>query len=330
MKKLLAQALTGVRSSSPRSTFRKAMGEKVHMHRKHLGIQHTVAEIAALATLIRKHIITMLLEAQSGHSAGALGMADVFAALYFAVLEHDPTNPEWDERDRVILSNGHICPVLYATLAEAGYFSKTQLQSLRKMGSKLQGHPHFLANPEHNNTVAHPENLPGIENTSGPLGQGLSQAIGLATALKMKKSNAHVFAIISDGELQEGQTWEALLYAGNKKIHNLIVLIDRNEIQIGGFTESIVPLEPLHQKLEDFNWNVQTINGHNIENIITACTTAKRYRLGPSIIICNTIPGKAVNFMENLPEWHGKPPTQEEAKEALADLRSLKGRIWWE
>ncbi len=327
MKKRLAQALTGSKYSSSHSE--KAVGEKVHVHKKHLHKKHTIDEINALATLIRKHIVLMLLESGTGHSAGALGMADVFSALYFGILKHDPTNPTWEERDRLILSNGHICPVLYATLAEAGYFSKTELQNLRKFGSKLQGHPHYLANPQQNQ-YTHPENVPGIENTSGPLGQGLSQAIGLATALKMNKNKAHVYALLSDGELQEGQNWEAFLYAADKKINNLIVLIDRNEIQIDGFTESILPLEPLYQKFEQFNWNVDSINGHNIEQIITACEKAKQYRLGPSVIICNTTPGKDIDFMENMPQWHGKTPTRKEAKDAISDLRSLKGRIWWE
>ena len=325
MKKKLAQALTGSKKLKQRK-----VGNKVHVHKKHLDTPHTIEEIDALATLIRKQIIVMLLEAGSGHSAGALGMADVFAALYFRVLKHDPRKPNWDERDRLILSNGHICPVLYATLAEAGYFSKIGLKTLRKFGSPLQGHPHFLANKVKGEVIEHPDNLPGIENTSGPLGQGLSQAIGLATALKMDKSHSHVYCIMSDGELQEGQNWEAFLYAANKKLHNLIVLIDRNEIQIDGFTEQVLPLEPLHQKFEQFNWNVQTINGHNLEQIIESCELAQQHRLGPSVIICNTTPGKDIDFMENLPEWHGKPPTRKEAKDALADLRSLKGRIWWE
>jgi transketolase len=304
-------------------------GDKVHVHKKHLDHKHTVDEIYALATLIRKQIILMLLEAESGHSAGALGMADVFAALYFGVLKHNPLKPDWEERDYVILSNGHICPVWYATLAEAGYFPKTELKTLRKLESRLQGHPHFQANKK-NLTINEPDNLPGVENSSGPLAQGLSQAIGLATALKMNQKTNNVYCFMSDGELQEGQNWEAFLYAANKNLHNLIVLIDRNGIQIGGYTEQILPLESIKNKLQSFNWNVYSINGHNVETIINTLNLANQYRLGPSVIICQTIPGKDIDFMENLPEWHGKPPNRKQAKDALEDLRSLKGRIWWE
>lgn len=322
----LAQALTG---SKHNSDSQRTVGNLVHVHKKHLDTQHTIQEIAALATLIRKQIILMLLEAESGHSAGALGMTDVFAALYFGVLKHNPLKPDWEERDRVILSNGHICPVLYATLAECGYFPKSELKTLRKLGSRLQGHPHFMAN-QNNSEIEHPENIPGLENTSGPLGQGLSQAIGIATALKLSQKPNYVYCFMSDGELQEGQNWEAFLYAANKKLNNLTVLIDRNGIQIDGYTEQILPLESIIEKFKSFNWNVQSINGHNIENIIEALQTTKNYRLGPSIIICQTIPGKDVDFMENLPEWHGKPPNKKQSKDALDDLRSLKGRIWWE
>ncbi len=322
---MLARALTG----KPRK-----IGNKIHVHKKHLDTQHSPDEIRALALLIRKQIILMLFKAESGHSAGPLGMSDVFASLYFSVLKHNPLKPNWEERDRVILSNGHICPVLYATLAECGYFSKTELSSLRKLGSRLQGHPHILANSNYKNQKKHgikdPSNLPGVENTSGPLGQGLSQAIGVATALKMDHKINHVYCFMSDGELQEGQNWEAFLYAANKKLSNLTVLIDRNGIQIDGYTEQILPLDSITDKLKSFNWNVYSINGHNIEAIITTLNQAKQHRLGPSVIVCNTTPGKDVDFMENLPEWHGKPPNKKEVKDALEDLRSLKGRIWWE
>lgn len=340
MKHKLAQALTGSKKKVSSSNERR-VGNKVHVHRKHLHTEHSVEEIEALAILIRKQIILTLLEAGSGHSAGPLGMADVFAALYFKLLNHDPTNPNWEERDRVILANGHICPVLYATLAEAGYFPKSELKTLRKLGSRLQGHPHYLANPlkthqshiadlEYAKKLTHPENLPGVENTSGPLGQGLSQAIGVATAVKLNKKPVHVYCLMSDGELQEGQNWEAFLYAGNKNLHNLIVMIDRNHIQIDGYTEDVLPLEPVFEKFKKFNWNVVSINGNNVPAIIEAVEQAKNYRLGPSVIICENTPGKDVDFMENLPEWHGKPPNEKEAKDALDDLRSLKGKIWWE
>jgi len=328
MKKMLAQALTGKKNQNPH----RQIGNKVHIHKKHLNIIHTRDEIRALATLIRKEIVLMLLESGSGHSAGPLGMADVFAALYFGVLKHDPLNPNWEDRDRVILSNGHICPVLYATLAECGYFPKSELKTLRKIDSRLQGHPHYLANKIENsdNAISHPENLPGIENTSGPLGQGLSQAIGVATALKISQKPNYVYCLMSDGELQEGQNWEAFLYAANKNLNNLTVLIDRNGIQIDGYTEQILPLESIVNKLSSFNWNVYVINGHHVDNIIDTLEKSKAHRLGPSVIICQTTPGKDVDFMENLPEWHGKTPNKKQTKDALEDLRSLRGRIWWE
>lgn len=274
-------------------------------------------ELREIAHRIRIAIVTMLLEAKSGHTAGPLGMADVFTALYFAVLNHDTQNPWLETRDRVVLSNGHICPVLYATLAEAGYFPKEELATLRKLGSRLQGHPHM-------------HSLPGVENTSGPLGQGLSQAIGMATALKMKGSRSRVYCILSDGEHQEGQTWEAYLYAGAHRLNNLTILIDRNNIQIDGYTEDILPLQPFEHKIAAFRWNVLDIDGHNIEQVIAACNQAESTLEQPTAIICNTIPGKGVEFMENLPEWHGKPPTESEAQDAIAAIRSLSGQLWWE
>lgn len=337
MKNKLAQALTGPKKNTKKVSYKKRkIGNKVHVHKKHLDRIHNPDEIRALATLIRKEIVLMLLEAGSGHSAGPLGMADIFATLYFSVLKHNPLKPNWEERDRVILSNGHICPVLYATLAESGYFPKSELNTLRKIDSRLQGHPHFLANKvnkdknEDDRLIEHPENLPGVENTSGPLGQGLSQAIGVATALRMNQKPNYVYCLMSDGELQEGQNWEAFLYAANKNLNNLTVIIDRNGIQIDGFTEQILPLDSVIDKFKSFNWNVYAINGHKIELIIETLNKAKKHRLGPSVVICQTVPGKDVDFMENLPEWHGKPPDRKQAKDALADLRSLKGRIWWE
>lgn len=271
---------------------------------------YVVQKISELATEIRENIIKMILEAGSGHPAGALGMSDVFAALYFSILNHDPKNPTWDERDRVVLSNGHICPALYATLAEAGYFPKSELLTLRKMNSVLQGHPHY--NPKL-----------GIENTSGPLGQGLSQAIGMATSFKLDKKPNRVYCLMSDGEQQEGQTWEAFLYAGAHRLNNLTVLIDRNNIQISGYTEDILPLQPFKNKIEAFRWNVLEIDGHNIESIIDACHQAQSTQEQPTAIICNTISGKDVGFMENLPEWHGKPPNEQEAKIAIKELETL-------
>lgn len=312
MKKTFAQAFAGLHSS-----INNVANNHHHDHLKHLSVKHSFEEISDLAVIIRKSIILMLLEAGSGHTAGPLGMADVFAALYFSVLKHDPTNPTWSHRDRLVLSNGHICPVLYATMAEAGYFPKSELKNVRKIGSFLQGHPHF--NLEH-----------GIENTSGPLGQGLSQAIGMALGYKIDAKQNRIYCVMSDGEQQEGQNWEAYMYAGNKRLSNLTVLIDRNNIQIGGYTEDIMPLQPFKHKLEAFRWNVLDIDGHNIEAIIDACNQAKATQEQPTAIICNTIPGKDIDFMENMPEWHSKPPNKREAKTALDELRSMKGKIWWD
>jgi transketolase len=277
----------------------------------------TIPELQNLAITIRKHIIRMLLNAGSGHSAGSLGMTDVFTALYFNVLKHDPKNPRWEQRDRLLLSNGHICPVLYATLAEAGYFPESELKSLRQIDSRLQGHPT-------KNTFI------GIETTSGPLGLGLSQAIGMATSFKLDQKGNRVYCLMSDGEHNEGQTWEAYLYAGARRLNNITVLIDRNNIQISGFTEDVMPLESLVDKIKSFRWSVIEVDGHNIEAIIDACNQANAIQQSPTAIICNTIPGKGVEFMENSPEWHGKPPDRKQAKNALEKLRSLRGRIWWE
>jgi len=242
-------------------------------------------------------------------------MADVFTALYLGgVVQHDSTHPNWSDRDRVILSNGHICPVWYATLAHAGYFSRAELQTLRKLGSRLQGHPHRGS-------------LPGIENTGGPLGQGLSQAIGLAEAARLDGKSWHTWCLLSDGEHDEGQLWEAVLYAGKRRLSNLTAILDRNNIQIDGPTEQVMPLEPIRQKYESFNWHVIEVDGHNIEHIIDACREARAIAEKPTLIIAHTIPGKGVDFMENRFEWHGKPPTREESKLALHELRTLGGKI---
>lgn len=269
--------------------------------------------LKGIANSIRQDIIIMLEIAGSGHSAGPLGMADVFTALYFSILKHNPKKPNWPERDRVVLSNGHICPVLYATLASAGYFKRDELQTLRQLGSRLQGHPHR-------------ESLPGLETTSGPLGSGLSQAVGMALGLKEQ----WVYCLMSDGEQQCGQTWEAVMLAGKYKLANLTAIIDRNNIQISGSTEDVMPLEPLREKYEAFNWEVLEIDGHNIETIIDACEHAKAITSQPVLIITNTIPGKGVKFMEYNYHWHGKAPTDLESKNALYQLRTLGGKIEYE
>jgi transketolase len=266
------------------------------------------------ANQLREDVIEMLLEAGSGHSAGPLGMADVFSALYFHVLNHDPKNPDWADRDRLILSNGHICPIRYAAMARAGYFPIEELLTLRKINSRLQGHPHRKA-------------LPGVETTSGPLGSGLSQAIGVALAGKLDNKKYRVFCAMSDGELQEGNTWEALMFAGKYKLNSLVAIIDRNNIQIDGNTEDVMSLEPLKQKFESFNWHVVEIDGHNIEQFIDATNEAKAIHENPAVIIAHNIPGKGVSFMENDYTWHGKPPTKEEADKARVELRTLGGKI---
>lgn len=266
------------------------------------------------ANVIRQDIIEMLVEAKSGHSAGPLGMADIFTAFYFHILNHDPQNPFWEERDRLVLSNGHICPVLYATMANAGYFPKSELKTLRKFGTRLQGHPHRPW-------------LPGLETSSGPLGSGLSQACGMAYAAIMDKKKYNIYCFMSDAEQDAGNVWEAVLWAGKNKLNNLTAIIDRNNIQIDGMTEDIMPLEPLRAKYEAFNWHVIDIDGHNFEEIVNAVNQAKAIYEKPVLIIAHTIPGKGVDFMEFDFTWHGKPPKPEEAKIALEQLRTLGGKI---
>lgn len=267
-----------------------------------------------MAVKIREDIIRELVAAGSGHSAGPLGMADIFTALYFHILKHDPKKPLWPDRDRVVLSNGHICPVLYATLARAGYFHLEELKTLRKLGSRLQGHPHRGA-------------CPGVETTSGPLGSGISQAIGFALAARLDQRKHRIFCLTSDGEHQEGNTWEAIMFAGKERLSNMTVIIDRNNIQIDGFTEDVMPLNSLRAKYEAFNWHVLEIDGHSFEAIIGAAAEAKAIHEQPTVIIAHTIPGKGVDFMENDYRWHGKPPSAEEAKIALRELRTLAGHI---
>lgn len=272
-----------------------------------------IKQLEQLANTIRKDIILSLVEAKSGHSAGPLGMADIFTALYFNVLTHNPKNPRWEGRDRLILSNGHICPVLYATMANAGYFPKKELLTLRKLGTRLQGHPHREA-------------LPGLETTSGPLGSGLSQAAGMAYVLKQDKKPPLVFCVMSDGEHQEGNTWEAVMFAAKYKLHHLIAVLDRNYIQIDGYTEQVMPLDPLQKKYQAFNWNVITINGNDMAQIVSTLQKARNNKHKPLMIIANTTPGKGVSFMENDYQWHGKPPTKEQAEIALAELHNIESK----
>ncbi len=271
-------------------------------------------DLEVQANRIREKLIEMLLMAGSGHTAGPLGMADIFTAFYFHILNHNPAKPDWSDRDRLVLSNGHICPIQYVTLAYAGYFPLEELQTLRKIGTRLQGHPHRGT-------------LPGIETTSGPLGSGISQAIGMALAAELDGKKHRIYCITSDGEHDEGNAWEGIMFAGKRRLHNLTVVIDRNNIQIDGYTENIMPLESLRAKYEAFRWHVLEVDGHNIEEFVDAVNEAKAVYEKPTVIIAHTIPGKGVSFMERDYKWHGKPPNKEEASRALKELRTLGGRI---
>lgn len=276
----------------------------------------TIEELERKAYEIRMDIIRMLEEAGSGHSAGPLGMADIFTALYFDIMQYDPKKPDWPERDIFLLSNGHTVPVQYAAMAHAGFFDRKELLTLREFGSRLQGHPERKL-------------LPGLENTSGPLGCGLSQASGMSLVMRMnnEQHKRWIYVMMGDGELNEGNVWEAAMLAAKYKLYNIIGIIDRNNIQIDGTTEDVMPLEDLRDKWEAFGWHVQEIDGHNIESVIDACSMARAITEKPSIIIAHTIPGKGVDFMEYDFHWHGVPPDKKQARDALHDLRTLKGKI---
>jgi transketolase len=272
-------------------------------------------QLETIANDIREDIIRMLEHAGSGHSAGPLGLADVFTALYFDILKHDPKNPDWAERDILLLSNGHCVPVRYATMAHAGYFPKKELMTLRQLGSRLQGHPERLK-------------LPGMETTSGPLGSGLSQACGMALALRMnKQQHRWVYVVMGDGEQDEGNVWEAAMLASKYKLHNVIAITDRNNIQIDGPTESVMPLEDFKAKWEAFGWHVLEIDGNDIEAVIDACAMGRAIAEKPTMIVAHTVPGKGVDFMEYDFTWHGKPPDHDQAIKALHELRTLGGKI---
>jgi len=273
-----------------------------------------IAMLEGKAESIRETILSMLVAAGSGHTAGPLGMADIFAAFYFHILKHDPKNPDWPERDRLILSNGHIVPVRYATMAHAGYFPVEECQTLRKFGSRLQGHPER-------------ERLPGMETTSGPLGEGLSQGAAIAYAFRMNKTPQRVYVLMGDGEQDEGNVWEAAMWAGKNKLHNLTAVIDRNNIQIDGMTEDVMPLGDLRGKYEAFGWHVLEVNGHDIAAFIAMVEEAKSIYEKPTVIIAHTIAGKGVAEIETDYHWHGKPPTAEEAKRFLKEVRTASGRI---
>ena len=273
-----------------------------------------IEELQERADAIRTTVIEMLVEAGSGHTAGPLGMADLFAALYFHIVRHDPKNPDWPERDRLILSNGHCVPVRYAAMAHAGYFPLEETKTLRKFGSRLQGHPERTK-------------LPGLETTSGPLGSGLSQAAGIAYGAELDGMQTYTYCMMSDGEQDAGHTWEAALFAGKNKLANLIGIIDRNNIQINGYTEDVMPLESLREKYEAFNWHVQEVDGHNMRQIVEAVGQAQAIYEKPSLIIAHTVPGKGVPEIEFDFAWHGKPPSEAEAKRFIKDIRTMRGQV---
>ena len=276
-----------------------------------------IKELETKANDIRLSIIESLVEAGSGHTAGPLDMADIFTVLFFHTANLDPKKPQWPERDRIVLSNGHICPLLYATMAHRGYFPLEELKTLRKFGSRLQGHPHR-------------DFLPMLETSSGPLASGLSQAVGMALSDKIDHgltSSRRIFALLSDGELESGQIWEAAMLAGKVGLHNLTAVVDRNNIQIDGYTENVMPLEPLSDKWRAWNWHVIEIDGHNIEEIADAFESAKSIFAKPTVIIAHTIAGKGVKEFERDYRWHGKPPSKEEGNMAIKELRTLGGKI---
>ena len=274
-----------------------------------------IAQLETIANDIREDIVTMLEHAGSGHSAGPLGLADIVTALYFDVMHYDPKNPGLEDRDIFMLSNGHCVPVQYAAMAHAGFFDKKELMTLRKLGTRLQGHPERMK-------------LPGLETTSGPLGSGLSQACGMALAMRMDgETHRRIYVIMGDGEQDEGNVWEAAMLGAKYKLNNVIAFTDRNNIQIDGPTEQVMPLEDLAAKWTAFGWHVIEVDGNNIDSVIDACAMAKAIVEKPIMILAHTIPGKGVDFMESDFAWHGKPPDREQAKKALHELRTLGGKI---
>jgi transketolase len=270
-------------------------------------------ELELLANTARQEIIKMLVQAKNGHTAGSLGMADIFTTLYYDWAKVDPKNPQWNERDYIYLSNGHICPVWYTVLAMKGFFPKEQLASFRKINSLLQGHPHN-------------ETIPGVENSGGPLAQGISQAVGCALALKMDEKPNRVYCFTGDGEHDEGQVWEALMFAPNRGLNNLTVIIDRNDIQIDGRTRDVMDLEPLADKYRAFKWNVLEIDGHSISEIKAALAKAVRADK-PTVIIARTTPGKGCSEFENNYKWHGMAPSEEQGAKALKELQEIREKI---
>lgn len=271
----------------------------------------SVEELSSLANEVRQDVIKMLLAAGSGHPAGSLSSTELFVALYFFIMRHEPKKSDWPERDRLIVSHGHTCPALYSVMAQAGYFSRAKLKTYAALDSPLQGHPERTR-------------LPGIETTSGPLGCGLAQAAGYALAARMDGARFRVYCTASDGEHNEGNHWEAVLLASKYKLANLTLFVDRNHIQIDGTTEQVLPLGNLAEKYKSFGWNAIEIDGHNFEEIIASVDKARKFHQGPTVVIANTLAGKGVSFMEGKPEWHAKAPNKKEAAEALRELKNVK------
>lgn len=267
----------------------------------------TITDLEAIAKKLRRYVIQMVSNAGSGHPGGSLSAADIVTALYFKIMQHDPGNPKWEDRDRFILSKGHAAPILYAALAECGYFPMEWLGTLRKAGSCLQGHTDS-------------DLTPGVDVSAGSLGQGLSIGIGMAIAATLNKKSYHVFVLLGDGECDEGQVWEAALTAPMLKVNNLTAIIDRNGIQLDGHTQDIMDLEPFIEKWRSFNWEVVQINGHDMNEIVSALTHAKANRVRPTVIIARTVKGKGVSYMENNVEYHGKVPNKADTEKALAEL----------
>ena len=273
-----------------------------------------IKELEQKANEARQLLISMLVEAGSGHTAVPLGIVDFFTAFDFHILNHDSKNPDMPDRDRLILSNGHITPIRYVSMAQAGYFPIEELKTLRKFGTRLQGHPERIK-------------LPGVETTSGPLGSGLGQASGIAYGARMDKKTFRTYCLMSDGEQEAGNTWESALFAGKNKLHNLTAVIDRNNIQIDGYTEDIMSLEPLEDKYKAFGWHVLNVDGNNIRDFVDAVEQTKAIFEKPTVIIAHTIPGKGIHDMEFDYLWHGKAPKLEEGQKFIEELRTLGGKI---
>jgi transketolase len=266
-----------------------------------------VAELEAISKQVRREIVEMITHAGSGHPGGSLSAVEIVVTLFFDVMRHDPSNPKWPDRDRFILSKGHACPVLYSVFAECGYTPKDQLNSLRKLGSMYQGHPDKRF-------------IPALEASTGSLGEGLSIGIGMAQAAKLDKRPSRTYVLLGDGEIQEGQIWEAAMFAGDKNVDNLVAIVDYNHIQLDGFVNDIMPLEPLADKWRAFNWHVIDLDGHSIPALQGAFAEAAHTKDQPTAIIAHTIKGKGVSFMENNPKFHGVAPTEQEMEKALAEL----------